>query len=738
MRIFKNRPLALGCAVFLTLLYIFYLTDAAVPFITAAFGVAAALLLIMLISFARKEILKNILAYLLPVVLAVVLSSVLSLATFHKDRADASAYVGKEGTYELTVESVIYESDFRSVHIAYSKTIGQRIALVTYGETFTVGQRINADIEISSIENESYDEAEYYESDGIYLRADCSDARVLSRDELSLKGRLYELNNKLCERMGSFVNSDTSSIISALFLGNKKDLSDSVRRDFARLGISHILALSGMHLSIIVYIVNALLTAIGAGKRNKYVLTLALIFFYIGLTGFSDSTLRAGGMLSILYTMYYFRVRADFVTEIFLSVALICMISPYSIMSVSLMLSFFAMLGCVVSSFIMSKSRIRMAIFSKIIGGIVTTVTVSLITLPIIFLRFGFMSLIAPLCNLIIIPLFTLLLMISPLLLAFGGLGFVGDAIGWVCEGLTETIMAIAEYFARYGDVVFSLHTDIHKYAVIIIFASICLIMMLGKRKVFIGASVLCVGIALLVYQNVTISNDRIENTYVHTIGNDKGDVTYLESGGEICIIDCSYLSKSSVSVPYERVKELGYTEIGMYVVCDYTEWSYDALEMLTDKTYVRRVCLPAPTNADEGEELYKTAKMLTARGIEVLIAYDRVEFMDANIVFGPNERLNRSSKRLITYSIEGNTSRYTYIGASVWENKRANDFAKSYGEASDIIYFGCFGPRFKYAFKYDLTNVKYCVFSTKAVYYCNSDTEGVRTVMQGRRFNLR
>ncbi len=739
MNIFKHRPLALGCALFLALLYIFYLTDAAVPFIAAAFGVCVLLLLIVFWGYARKEQFTNAFIYLIPISIAIILSSVLSLASFHKDRTDAYFYVGKDGVYEMDVESVSYESDFKSVYVAYSREIRQRIAITTYGEKLLPGQRIKADItEIKSIEGVSYSEAEYYESNGVYLTAECNDVIITDRDDFSLKGWLYELNFKMCKRIASFTNSNTSSIVSALFLGNKKDLDLDTRRDFARLGISHILALSGMHLTIIVSIVSGALSVLKAGKRNKYILTLLVIAFYIGLTGFSESTLRAGGMLFLLYTMYYFKVRADFITDIFLSVTIICIISPYSIMSVSLMLSFFAMLGCVLSSFIMAKSRIHGEIMRKIVGGIVTTISVSLITLPIMFARFGFISVIAPVCNLVIIPLFTVLLIISPLLLALGGFGFIGKAIVWVCEGLTYVIMEFVEYFAKYKGIVFSIHTDLHKYAIIIIFVSICLLMMLGKRKAFVGLSLMLIGVSLLVYQNVAIANDRIENTYVHTVGNDKGDRTYLESGGEICIIDSSNLSKSSVSEPYKRSTELGYTEIGMYVLSDYSEWSYDALDMLTDEAYVRRVCLPVPVDGGEAEKLYETSKMLTDKGVKVLIAQGRIEFMDADIIFGPNEYTSRSTKRLISYSIEGSTSRYTYIGSSVWENKDADDFARSYGEASDVIYFGCFGPKFKYRYKYDLTNVKYCVFSTKAAYYSNCDTESVRTVMQGRRFNLR
>ncbi|MBQ8567497.1 MAG: hypothetical protein IJ445_07950 [Clostridia bacterium] len=146
MNIFKHRPLALGCALFLALLYIFYLTDAAVPFIAAAFGVCVLLLLIVFWGYIKKEQITNAFIYLIPIAIAIILSSVLSLASFHKDRTDAYFYVGKDGVYEMNVESVSYESDFKSVYVAYSDEMGQRIAITTYGEKLLPGQRIKADI----------------------------------------------------------------------------------------------------------------------------------------------------------------------------------------------------------------------------------------------------------------------------------------------------------------------------------------------------------------------------------------------------------------------------------------------------------------------------------------------------------------------------------------------------------------------------------------------------------------
>ncbi|MBR7100914.1 MAG: ComEC/Rec2 family competence protein [Clostridia bacterium] len=736
MNIFKNRPLAFGCAVFLALLSITYKGSIKAAMVISIIGVFLLAFTLLLVFCDKGRILNFLTVYLISISLAFLICASVSVFVFCRDRVIAERYANTEGNYEILIESVEYESSYQSGYLAKCDEIGQRIFVVTNSDGFKRGQMVKADLKLQLAVNGDTDEKNFYLSDGIFLKAICSSPSIISEGETSFRIFFEGLNEKYTEKIRSYVNEETSSIISALFLGNKSFLKDSNRRDFARLGISHILALSGIHLSIIVSMVSGIFNSVGIGIRKRYLLTIGVIAFFICLTGFSESAIRSGTMLIILYTMFFFKKKADFVTEIFLSVSLICIASPYSIGSVSLLLSFFAMLGCAVSGYIMRKNRTK-GFLRRIVSSLVTTVTVSLMTLPIVFLKFGFLSLVAPISNLVFIPLFTVLLFISPFLLFFGGMGFVGRAVSFVCEGLTGVILDLSGFLASFRGIVIPLKTEIDRYGVAILFLSIVLVAVLKKKSILIGLCVMTVGVSLISYQGISLSVERAENNYVRTYGDDRGDRTYIESNGRICIIDSKYPSKSSFSEAYKNVIDMGYMEIEMYVVTDYSAYLADAVSMLTDYIYVRKMAIPTPLDEDEFELFLKVETILEENNVKLIEIPRKMEFEDIKIYFAPTEFLPRSTKRLVAYYMEGQTSRYTYAGSATYESRSVYNFVEKSINASDVVFFGGSGPKFKYRYEYDLSNVKYLMFSTKAVYYCKAETQRSRTVLEGRVFVL-
>ena len=277
MNIFKNRPLAFGCAVFLALLSITY--GGSIKAATIIFVIGAFLLLLTLvfIFFGKRRILRDVTTYLIPIVLAFLICASVSVFVFCRDRVIAERYANTEGNYEILIESVEYESSYQSGYLAKCDEIGQRIFVVTNSDELKRGQMVKADLKLQLAVNGDTDEKNFYLSDGIFLEAICSSPSIISEGETSFRIFFEGLNEKYTEKIRSYVNEETSSIISALFLGNKSFLKDSDRRDFARLGISHILALSGIHLSIIVSMVSGIFNSVGIGIRKRYLLTNGVI-----------------------------------------------------------------------------------------------------------------------------------------------------------------------------------------------------------------------------------------------------------------------------------------------------------------------------------------------------------------------------------------------------------------------------------------------------------------------------
>ena len=270
MNIFKNRPLALGCALFLLLLYVLYHGSIVV---SASVLVAGIVLVFCLLVFnLRKNCTPRVRAvtvYLIPVVLAIILSSILSVFVYQSNKAKAEALYGTEGQYTVMIESEEYESSYKSSYVGEIKELDIRAVVTVYGCEFNIGDTVKADIILEKLTDGKYGtgaEKRHLEN-GILIGAECYTAVRLEKGAISIRTAFSTLNESFSKRISSMTDKDTSAVVSALLLGNKSGLSQSDRRDFARLGISHILALSGMHLSIIAVIISGVLTGTGFNKR---------------------------------------------------------------------------------------------------------------------------------------------------------------------------------------------------------------------------------------------------------------------------------------------------------------------------------------------------------------------------------------------------------------------------------------------------------------------------------------
>ena len=739
MRIFKNRPLALGCLVYLVLLYHSYDPSAYSCINNMCAGAFGAALILTLNLTVKKDFVKKLTVYLIPIILAFFLSGSISLCTFYVDKEKTLNYDGIKDTYEILIEDIDYESDYLSGYIAYIEDLDVRVVLLTYGDEPELGDKLIADIEISRLMGmpHGYDPQMKYMEEGIFLQAQCNDFKVISRDNYTFKIYLRKINAEFNTIIKERLNSDTSSVISALFLGNKEEIYDSDSRDFARLGISHILVLSGMHLSIISAIVGYLFSKTRLRKQLRYILTILSVWLFVGLTGFSESVMRAAIMLTIFYAFFLVRIKADFITRIFVSVALICIFTPYSVFSFGLFLSFLAVIGCVISGEIIKnsekKSKLRL-----IPIVIITTVIIVLFTLPVTFLKFGFASTVSPIANLILIPIFTMLLYLSPLVLLLGGIPIVGNGICYVCEQITSFILFITRNTALYKFVVIPFNSRTHIFAVYIIFVAFVAFLVLGKKqRRYCYISVL-IGVCLFTCGSVVKSVELHRNTYVHSDSTFDSDYTFVESKGNISVIDNSEISGSSSSYLCTDIIIKGYLEIENYIVTDYTQYMYNAIDRITDVSYVRNVYLPEPMDESEREEYDRIFALLLQKNINVHKISDKIDLNKVKITFAPYEKLPRSTKRLVVYCIEGETSRYAYIGASAYEGTRSYRYAQGFINASDAVYFGAYGPKFLADFEFDLSQVDYCIMSERAKQFSKCDIEEDDIFPSKQRFILR
>ncbi len=222
-----------------------------------------------------------------------------------------------------------------------------------------------------------------------------------------------------------------ASFMVGILIGARSNLPKYLQDNLNSIGLSHIVAVSGYNLTILTIALARVL-----GKRWRWgnlVLSLWIILGFVLLTGASPSILRAGIMATLFMTASYWG--RDLALEVCLALgALITLIinPTYLISDLSWQLSFLSLTGII---FLAPKiesllpRRGKLAVLSEILA---VTLAAQIATLPLVAYIFGRVSLIAPLANLIIMPLIPLLML----------LGFVAGLAGMILPNLAYTLMS--------------------------------------------------------------------------------------------------------------------------------------------------------------------------------------------------------------------------------------------------------------------------------------------------------
>lgn len=222
-----------------------------------------------------------------------------------------------------------------------------------------------------------------------------------------------------------------ASFMVGILIGARSNLPKYLQDNLNSIGLSHIVAVSGYNLTILTIALARVL-----GKRWRWgnlVLSLWVILGFVLLTGASPSILRAGIMAALFMTASYWG--RDLVLEVCLALgALVTLIinPTYLLGDLSWQLSFLSLTGIV---FLAPKieswlpHRGKLAILSEILA---VTLAAQIVTLPLVAYTFGRVSLIAPLANLIIMPLIPLLML----------LGFASGLAGVMLPNFAFTLMS--------------------------------------------------------------------------------------------------------------------------------------------------------------------------------------------------------------------------------------------------------------------------------------------------------
>lgn len=232
-------------------------------------------------------------------------------------------------------------------------------------------------------------------------------------------------------------NPKEVGVFQAIFLGNKRNLEDEVKELYQVGGVAHILAISGMHITLLGFTIHKGMRKIGITPILASCFSSIILVTYGIMTGLGTSTKRALFMFLLYLYSEVVQRTYDMRSALAFSGLVILLENPYQLYQASFLLSFAAMLGIIyLYPMVCELFRIKRKI-SKSIG---VTFSITLATLPITLYFFYEIPLYTIIINIIFLPLVGLMMMS----------GIIGSFVGLLCEKGGKIFMTPCDYILEF------------------------------------------------------------------------------------------------------------------------------------------------------------------------------------------------------------------------------------------------------------------------------------------------
>ena len=508
---------------------------------------------------------------------------------------------------------------------------------IFFKEHFQGGMlKVNADIEdIGEKKNfYSFDYKKYNENKGIFKNVKVNDIKNFEENKgIISKIKIWRIS--LGNKIHKEISFDKSGYIEALIFGDKAYLEKDEIINYKNLGTSHLLAISGLHLGVLISLIYFILLRLRFSVEIIEKIVFLVIPFYMLISGFSPSVLRAGGMI-MLYII--FRKKDMTKLEALLTTFILMLfINPLFIFDIGFELSFLITFCLLMSDDFLSGSK---NIFTS---GFKISLVSSLASLPILVMNFYTFSYISIISNIFLVPIFSLV--IFPLvLISYVSFLFSITLFNVIFKPILNISFSffdkIQDLFLNSSPMLIGRHNN---YVGVIIFIFVLGILIYLNKNKFLLATL---GVLLLFFTLLGFSyigEDKIEEVKIG-----KGDVYYVREGRGNLLINTSnniqnfYNDFRKKDVEYDIINEYnqmlnyeGKRKIDYLVLTSFKRDKVGYASELVGKDMVNEVIV-LDKNKHKLKEIIELAKF---KGIKVIEIKENTGFDLGTIKFYYSER---------------------------------------------------------------------------------------------------
>ena len=352
--------------------------------------------------------------------------------------------------------------------------------------------------ELYSIEDSQSES--YYKPKGVYLQCFWhSKIEVAKAEEKPLGYYLLKAGEYAVQRLGGVMQGEAADLAVAMLTGDKGGLSAETVENFKRSGLSHTMAVSGLHMSIIVMgLYKALMLFCRRIRWLPGIICALVSFGYCGVTGFSMSAVRSCLMIAVMLLGSSFFRRSDSLNSLGLAALLITLVNPFAVLDWSFMLSFSATLGIVlcskyinyISAGAAEKIKIKMLRYfaRTAVTAALISLAVTVFCLPVTLFFVGGVSLVFLPANLL--TLYAVPIALVSAIFVLPPYGVLSGFAAEICSAVCGFILKITRWLASFDFAYVSTDYTVVKITFIAVLAVVVLerFVLKDSRKFLLSA----------------------------------------------------------------------------------------------------------------------------------------------------------------------------------------------------------------------------------------------------------
>lgn len=303
-----------------------------------------------------------------------------------------------EDNSRLVIFAEVLNSDESGKYII--KDISKNTKLILYTNIhFIPGDILKIDGEFCKAERarnyKGFDYNNYLKQRKIYgiLKSNNISKIKTNKDIYYIKGKII---NRIIKEINKLYNEEIGGFLEAILFGYKTNVDENFKENFKFANISHVLAISGMHISFVIYIISSILKKIFKNKKLENYILIIFIIGFCFITGNSISSIRATIMTIISILSFNFYRKYNFFISYFLSFFIVIILNPFNFFNIGMWLSYLGILGIKLFFNFYEKiifHKIKVHETSRIvIKTLILSISAQILIFPIVIYNFNILS----------------------------------------------------------------------------------------------------------------------------------------------------------------------------------------------------------------------------------------------------------------------------------------------------------------------------------------------------------